>query len=94
MESALSYFGIVSAPDGHVVRSPIDGTEIGRVTFDDGAPNKSADEAKDVVAYLAWASDPHQVERKQIGLAVIIYLLIFAGIVYASYRRLWRRIEH
>ena len=65
-----------------------------RVTFDDGTKATTEQEAKDVVAFLAWASDPHQVERKQMGFAVIIYLLIFAGIVYASYRKMWRKIEH
>ena len=65
-----------------------------RVTFDDGVHATTPEEAKDVVAYLAWASDPHQTERKQMGFSVMIYLLILAGIVYASYRRIWRRIEH
>ena len=65
-----------------------------RVSFDDGVHATTPEEAKDVVAFLAWASDPHQTERKQMGFSVIIYLLILAGIVYASYRRIWRRIEH
>ena len=47
-----------------------------------------------MVAFLAWASDPHQVERKQVGFSVIIYLLLLAGIVFASYKRIWRRVEH
>ena len=33
-------------------------------------------------------------ERKQIGLAVMIYLLIFSGLLYASYRRIWRNVAH
>lgn len=65
-----------------------------RVTFDDGTKASTDQEAMDVVAFLAWASDPHQVERKQIGFSVLIYLLLFAGIVYASYRQVWRKVEH
>jgi ubiquinol-cytochrome c reductase cytochrome c1 subunit len=80
-------------PEGGLIGMPFQLTD-GRVTFDDGHSSVSAEEAKDVVAFLAWASDPHQVERKQVGLSVILYLLILAGIVYASYRRIWRRIEH
>ena len=80
-------------PEGGLIGMPFQLTD-GRVTFDDGHSAKSADEAKDIVAYLVWASDPHQTERKQIGLSVILYLLLLAGVVYASYRRIWRRIEH
>ncbi len=80
-------------PKGGFIAMPFQLTP-DRVTFDDGVKGTTDQEAKDVVAYLAWASDPHQTERKQMGFSVIIYLLILAGIVYASYRRVWRRIEH
>jgi ubiquinol-cytochrome c reductase cytochrome c1 subunit len=65
-----------------------------RVTFDDGTKATSEQEAHDVATFLAWASDPKQEERKQTGLAVMIYLIIFTGIVYASYRRIWRNVAH
>lgn len=65
-----------------------------RVTYDDGTKATSDQMAKDVTAFLVWASDPHQVERKKMGFAVIIYLLILAGLVYASYRKVWRRVHH
>jgi ubiquinol-cytochrome c reductase cytochrome c1 subunit len=65
-----------------------------RVTFDDGVHATTDEEAKDVVAFLTWASEPHQVERKKMGLAVMVYLLILAGVCYASYRGIWRRVDH
>ena len=65
-----------------------------RVSFDDGIHATTDEEAKDVTAYLAWASDPHQIERKQLGFSVLIYLLLFAGVVYASYRGIWRKVGH
>ncbi|NBT40255.1 MAG: cytochrome c1, partial [Alphaproteobacteria bacterium] len=34
------------------------------------------------------------VERKETGLRVMIFLIIFAGLLYASYKRLWRNIDH
>lgn len=64
------------------------------VTYDDGVKATVDQEAKDVAAFLAWAAEPHQDERKQLGFAVIIYLLIFAGLLYASYKRIWRNIAH
>ncbi len=65
-----------------------------RVTFDDGTKATTEQEAHDVVTFLTWASDPKQTERKQTGFAVMIYLVLFAGIVYLSYRRIWRNIDH
>jgi ubiquinol-cytochrome c reductase cytochrome c1 subunit len=28
------------------------------------------------------------------GFAVMIYLVIFTGLLYASYRRIWRKVAH
>ena len=64
------------------------------MTFDDGTPCNLAQEARDVSAFLQWASDPKMDQRKQIGIAVFIYLLIFSGILYASYRSIWRNVAH
>src|SRR5205814_988760 len=80
-------------PPGGFIAMPFQLTP-DRVTFDDKVPATTEQEAKDVVAFLAWAAEPHQIERKKMGFAVVIYLLIFAGIVYASYRGVWRRVEH
>ena len=66
----------------------------GLVTFDDGTPSTVAQQAKDVGAYLQWVTEPKLIERKQTGLAVVIYLTLFAGLVYASYRRIWRNVAH
>jgi ubiquinol-cytochrome c reductase cytochrome c1 subunit len=80
-------------PQGGFISMPLQLTD-NRVTFDDGVKATGPQEAKDVVAFLAWASEPHADERKQTGFAVLIYLLIFAGLLYASYRRIWKKIEH
>ncbi len=65
-----------------------------KVTFDDGSPCDVDHEAKDVAAFLTWASDPHMDQRKQTGSAVLIYLLIFSGLLYGSYRAIWRNVAH
>ena len=64
------------------------------VSYDDGTKATKDQEAIDVAAFLAWAAEPHQEERKQTGFAVLIYLLIFAGVLYASYRQIWSKIGH
>ena len=65
-----------------------------KVTFDDGKPSTVSQEAYDVAAFLTWAADPKLEERKQLGLSVMIFLLLFSGILFASYRSLWRGIDH
>lgn len=66
----------------------------GKVTFDDGTKSTVAQEARDVSAFLAWASDPKAEERKAFGLGAMIYLLIFSGLLYASYRKIWKNVAH
>jgi len=80
-------------PPGGFIAMPLQLTD-DRVAYDDGVKATASQEAQDVVAFLAWAAEPHADERKDLGFAVMIYLLIFTGILYASYRTLWRNIEH
>jgi len=65
-----------------------------RVAFDDGTKATVTQEARDVAAFLQWAADPKMEERKQAGLGVMIFLLIFTGLLYASYREVWRKVGH
>lgn len=66
----------------------------GKVTFDDGTPSTVDNQARDVAAFIAWASEPKMQERKAFGLAAMSYLLIFTGLLYWSYRRVWRNVAH
>ena len=66
----------------------------GQVTYDDGTAQTADNYAKDVAAYIAWASDPKQVERKRSGVGALIFLLLFAGVTYLSYRRIWKGVAH
>lgn len=65
-----------------------------RVQFDDGTKATVDQEARDVAAFLQWASDPKMEERKMLGVEVLIFLVIFTGLLYASYRTLWRNVGH
>ena len=66
----------------------------GQVTYDDGTVASVDQMAKDVSAYIAWSSDPRQIQRKQAGVGVLIFLFIFAGITYMSDRRIWNGVAH
>lgn len=80
-------------PPGGFIAMPNPMTD-GQVTYDDDTVASVDQMAKDVAAYIAWASDPKQEQRKQTGLGVLIFLLIFAGITYVSYRRIWKGVAH
>jgi ubiquinol-cytochrome c reductase cytochrome c1 subunit len=66
----------------------------GQVEYGDGTPNTLDQEAKDVTAFLAWAAEPHLAERKKMGVWVIVYLAVLAGLLLLSKKVLWRNIEH
>lgn len=65
-----------------------------QVTFDDGTPSTLHNEAVAVASFLTWASDPHATERKQTGVAVLIFLALFGLVTYLSYRRIWKNVGH
>jgi ubiquinol-cytochrome c reductase cytochrome c1 subunit len=65
----------------------------GAVEYLDGTNSSEEQMAKDVVAFLAWAAEPHLEARHKIGFRAIIYLLIITVLVYFSMKKLWSRIE-
>ena len=65
----------------------------GAVEYIDGTESSEEQMAKDVVAFLAWAAEPHLEARHKIGFRAIIYLLIITILVYFSMKKLWSRIE-
>ncbi len=57
-------------------------------------PSTVAQNAEDVTAFLAWASDPSLNTRKQIGWQVMIYLLITTVLLYLGKKQIWARLKH
>ena len=66
----------------------------GDVTYDDGTPGTLANYAKDVSAFLMWAAEPKLEERKETGFKVMIFLIIFAGLLYFTKKRVWSGVAH
>jgi ubiquinol-cytochrome c reductase cytochrome c1 subunit len=61
----------------------------GQVPFPDNAPNTIDQESRDVVNFLAWAANPEMVERKQIGVRVVLFLALMTGLTYTIKRKIW-----
>ena len=73
---------------GHQIAMPPPLSE-GSVMYADGTMATIDQEARDVVTFLTWASDPKMEERKRMGSNVIIFLLLFTSLLYFSYHRVW-----
>jgi ubiquinol-cytochrome c reductase cytochrome c1 subunit len=74
---------------GHQIAMPPPLSD-GMVTYADGTKATIDQMARDVVAFLSWAAEPKMEERKQLGFAVMIYLVVLSGLLYLSYQRVWR----
>ncbi len=81
----------------HQIAMPAPLASDGQVTYapDAGNPAATIDQmAKDVVAFLAWASEPKMEERKQLGVKVIIFLVLLSALLFVAYRQLWKDVDH
>jgi cytochrome c1 len=73
---------------GHAIAMPKP-MEDGRVDYTDGSPATVDQYAKDLTAFLAWAAEPHMEARKRIGFQVMIFLIVFASLLYFAKKKVW-----
>ena len=66
----------------------------GQVTFADGTGNSIADEAHDVVTFLAYISEPESEQRKRVGIRMVLFLAVMTGLTYAVKRKVWADVDH
>lgn len=77
---------------GHVIAMPPP-LQAGQVAYDDGAPPTLEQYSQDVSAFLMWAAEPHMVARKRLGFQVMFFLIVFAGLMYFTKKRVWHEVE-
>ena len=65
-----------------------------QVTYDDGSPQTVEQYSRDVAAFLMWAAEPHLEERKRTGFMVMVFLLIFTGLIYLTKKSVYANKEH
>jgi ubiquinol-cytochrome c reductase cytochrome c1 subunit len=73
---------------GHQIAMP-QPLQDGTVEYADGTSNALGQEAIDVVTFLSWAANPELVERKQMGVRAILFLVFMTGLTYAVKRKVW-----
>jgi ubiquinol-cytochrome c reductase cytochrome b/c1 subunit len=77
---------------GHTLAMPQPLTDQ-RVEYTDGSPMTVAQYAKDVSAFLMWAAEPHLEARKRIGLQVFVFLIVLAGLLYFTKKKVWHDVQ-
>jgi ubiquinol-cytochrome c reductase cytochrome c1 subunit len=60
-----------------------------QVEFADHTPATLENMSRDVATFLAWAAEPELEERRAMGVKLIIFLTILAGLAYAVKRKIW-----
>jgi ubiquinol-cytochrome c reductase cytochrome b/c1 subunit len=65
----------------------------GQVTFADGTEATVEQMAHDVTTFLAWASEPTQDQRKQMGLKVILFLSFLTVLMYMVKKKIWKDVK-
>jgi len=99
--------GYAEAPHGVVIaegkhyNKAMDGNVIamapplsdGAIAYEDGTPQIVSQYAKDVATFLTWAAEPEMEHRKQMGVKVVLFLSIFAVVMYAVKRQIWKKVH-
>ena len=90
-------------PDGKYYNHYFTGNAIGMapplqdglITYEDAAfPQTVGQYSRDVASFLMWVAEPHLVERKETGFRVILFLVVFAGLMWLVKQKLWSKVEH
>lgn len=66
----------------------------GQIKYQDGSPETAEQYAADVSAFLMWAAEPKLEERKELGFRVMLFLAVFAVLLYLTKRKIWRNVKH
>ena len=59
------------------------------VEYGDGTRATQTQQARDVSAFLAWATEPNLEQRKRIGVMVVLFLIVMTGLFYYSKKKIW-----
>jgi cytochrome c1 len=66
----------------------------GQMGYADGTPDTLEQYAKDVTSFLYWASEPTLEQRKAVGFKVMAFLLLLAGLMYFTKKKIWSDVAH
>jgi cytochrome c1 len=90
--------GYYAMPDGSVGNHIYPATKMPDVLnsstlTEGGARTEIQGQARDIVSFLAWVSDPHAAERIRLGYYVIGYLLVLTTLLFLLKNQIWSRLK-
>ena len=65
-----------------------------QVEYADGTKATVEQMAHDVSTFMQWAAEPELEQRRALGVKIIIFLTILAGLTYAVKRKIWADVDH
>ena len=77
---------------GHQIAMPAPLSE-DAVEYQDGTPGTVEQMARDVVQFLAWASEPTMEARKRMGVKVMLFLFALTALLYGVKRKVWSNLH-
>ena len=64
------------------------------IGYEDGSPTTVDQYARDVSHFLTWAAEPEMEVRKRTGVKVLLFLIVFAGVMYRVKKKIWKNVKH
>ncbi|SLN28114.1 Cytochrome c1 precursor [Pseudoruegeria aquimaris] len=90
-QAGTTFYENTAFPGGWIAMAPP--LDDGLVEFDDGHSNSLHHMAEDVSAFLMWTAEPKMMARKQAGFTGVLFLAIFACLMYLTNKRLWAPVK-
>ncbi len=59
------------------------------VTYEDGTAATEDQMSMDIAAFLTWTAEPKMMDRKQVGLVSVLFLIVLSVLLYLTNKRLW-----
>ena len=65
-----------------------------QVAYADGTKATKDQMSADVSAFLTWTAEPNLESRHAVGVASILFILVFCGLAWGAYQNVWRDVKH
>lgn len=85
-----TYYNTVFPGHNIAMPPPLSG---GLVEYHDGTEANVSQMSKDVVYFLAWASEPEKKDRERLGVFVMLYIIIFTILAILTKKKVWSRLK-